>query len=57
MARPTRRIVTGHDQQGRSIIWQDKPAPAIFEPKARPGEAITELWRTGAAPASNSRQR
>ncbi len=53
MARPTRRIVTGHDQQGRSIIWKDEAAPAIFEPKARPGEAIIELWRTGAAPASN----
>lgn len=53
MARPTRRIVTGHDQQGRSIIWKDGPAPSLFEPKARPGEAITELWRTDAAPASN----
>lgn len=53
MARSTRRIVTGHDQAGRSIIWKDGPAPSIFEPKARPGEAITELWRTDAAPASN----
>ena len=53
MARPTRRVVTGHDNEGRSIIWKDGPAPSIFEPKARPGEAITELWRTGAAPASN----
>jgi hypothetical protein len=53
MARPTRRIVTGHDAQGRSIIRADGSAPSIFEPKARPGEAITELWRTGAAPASN----
>jgi hypothetical protein len=53
MARPTRRIVTGHDAQGRSIILKDEPAPSVFEPKARPGEAITELWRTGAAPSSN----
>jgi Cupin domain len=53
MARPTRRIVTSHDAQGRSIIIADAPAPSVFEPKARPGEAITELWRTGAAPASN----
>jgi hypothetical protein len=53
VARPTRRIVTGHDAQGRSIIVTDGPAPSIFEPKARPGEAITELWRTAAAPASN----
>lgn len=53
MARPTRRIVTGHDAEGRSLILKDGLAPAIFEPKARPGEAITELWRTGAAPASN----
>ena len=53
MARSTRRIVTGHDSEGRSVIWKDEAAPSIFEPKARPGEAITELWRTGAAPASN----
>ena len=53
MARPTRRIVTGHDAQSRSIILADGPAPSVFEPKARPGETITELWRTGAAPASN----
>lgn len=53
MARPMRRIVTGHDAEGRSIILQDGSAPSIFEPKARPGEAITELWRTNAAPASN----
>src|ERR1700748_3750836 len=53
MARPTRRIVTGHDEEGRSIILKDGPAPSIFEPRARPGEAITELWRSGAAPASN----
>ena len=53
MARPTRRIVTSHDAQGRSIIIADAPAPSVFEPKARPGEAITELWRTGAAPAFN----
>ena len=53
MARPTRRIVTGHDSQGRSIIAKDGAAPAVFEPKARPGEAITELWRTSAASASN----
>ena len=53
MARPTRRIVTGHDAEGRSIILKDGPAPSIFEPKARPGEAITELWRSFAGPASN----
>ena len=53
MARPTRRIVTGHDAEGRSIIVKDGPAPSIFEPKARPGEAITEVWRSFGAPASN----
>lgn len=53
MARPTRRIVTGHGAEGRSIILRDGPAPSIFEPQARPGEVITELWRSGAATASN----
>jgi hypothetical protein len=53
MARPVRRIVTGHDPEGRAIILKDGPAPSIFEPTARPGEAITEIWRTEASPASN----
>jgi hypothetical protein len=52
MARSTRRIVTGHDAQGRSIIVADGAAPAVFEPKARPGEAITELWRTADVPSN-----
>jgi hypothetical protein len=54
MARPIRRIVTGHDADGRAVILKDGPATSIVEPAARPGEAITEIWRTGAAPASNS---
>jgi hypothetical protein len=53
MARPTRRIVTGHDAEGRSIILKDGPAPSIFELQARPGEAITELWRSGRRPRGN----
>ncbi|NIO09540.1 MAG: cupin domain-containing protein [Deltaproteobacteria bacterium] len=51
MARPIRRIVTGHDAQGRSVILMDGDAPNVRE---RPGGgAVTNIWTTDSAPASN----
>ncbi len=29
MVQPTRRIVTGHDADGRSVFLSDGPAPAV----------------------------
>lgn len=54
MPQPTRRIVTGHDQQGRSVFLQDGPAPAVHVIEAFGGMSVTELWRTDTAPASNA---
>ncbi len=50
MARQVRRIVTGHNSQGRSIIVSDQLMPANPAPDApmRAG-----LWITDRAPASN----
>jgi quercetin dioxygenase-like cupin family protein len=42
-----RRVVTGHDGEGRSVVVQDGPAPA----HALPGAVFHELWSTPAAPA------
>jgi hypothetical protein len=54
MVQRIRRVVTGHDKDGRSIFIADGKAPNILEMKSMPGVALTDLWRTKAAPASNS---
>ena len=54
MVHPTRRIVTGHDADGRSIFLSDGAAPAVQVIEAFGGMAVTELWRTDESPASNA---
>ena len=53
MPRPFRRVVTGHDTQGRSIFVADGPAPAVFD-RGPGATSVTEFWETGATPASNA---
>jgi len=45
-----RRIVTGHDEDGKSIVLSDGPAPRAFTLDDR-GSAFVELWTTRATPA------
>ncbi len=48
-----RRVVTGHDTNGRSIFMIDDPAPKGVSRK--PGTPqVTELWVTAETPADNS---
>lgn len=54
MAQRIRRVITGHDKDGRSIFIEDGKAPNILEMKSMPGVALTDLWRTKTSPASNS---
>jgi mannose-6-phosphate isomerase-like protein (cupin superfamily) len=49
-----RRVVTGHDARGRSVLLRDGYARNVKEMAARPGLALTDLWETDAAPASNN---
>jgi hypothetical protein len=49
-----RRVLTGHDAQGRSTFIADGLAPNVKEMASMPGLALTDLWETGAAPASNA---
>jgi len=51
---PIRRIVTGHDAAGRSIIVEDGPSPAERTVPERPGYRVTNLWRTGAQAAAGA---
>lgn len=46
-----RRVVTGHDEHGKSIVVYDSFAPAVRTSPARPGHYSTEIWRTEGAPA------
>jgi hypothetical protein len=52
MAKPVRRVVTGHDAEGRSIILTDGPAPTVMT--SATNATITDLWETTQTPASNS---
>ena len=53
MVRPIRRVVTGHDARGRSVILSDGPSPHVLTIPGRTDFALTNLWVTDAAPASN----
>ena len=54
MIKPIRRIVTGHNAQGRSIIVSDGPSPHVLTLPGRTDFALTDLWVTDRAPASNA---
>ncbi|MFM9882233.1 MAG: cupin domain-containing protein [Burkholderiales bacterium] len=47
----TRRVVTGHDENGRAIVVSDGPAPFVHTAAARVGYSSTDIWRTLATPA------
>ena len=44
-----RRVVTGHDKNGKAIVVSDTQAPVHGNP-LRPGQRSHEVWKTNAAP-------
>jgi mannose-6-phosphate isomerase-like protein (cupin superfamily) len=54
MLKPIRRIVTGHDAQGQSIIASDAPSPHTLAMVESPAFGLTDLWVTSDAPADNA---
>lgn len=52
MARPVRRVVTGHHADGRSTVLIDGAAPNVRQRRA--GNASTLLWVTDQSPAGVS---
>ena len=54
MPQRIRRVVTGHDKDGRSVFIMDGKAPNVLEMASMPGVALTDLWRTRTSPASNT---
>ena len=47
------RVVTGHNDEGRSVFIIDEDATAVKEMDSMPGLALTDIWVTGGAPADN----
>ena len=56
MPKEIRRIVTGHDNQGRSNITFDGMAANILDIAGYEGARVTELWVTEEMPADNKGQ-
>lgn len=48
---PVRRIVTGHDAQGRAIIQEDGAVPRVQRVGGEIGPLFHEVWNTRATPA------
>ncbi len=48
---PFRRIVTGHDPQGRAVILQDAPPPRVVRIGGEIGPVFHEIWNTRETPA------
>ena len=46
-----RRIVTGHDDNGKAIVIADGDSPNIVRPDNRPGVEINNLWLLKEAPS------
>jgi mannose-6-phosphate isomerase-like protein (cupin superfamily) len=48
---PFRRIVTGHDAQGRAVILEDGPPPRVARIGGEHGPLFFEVWNTRETPA------
>lgn len=46
-----RRVVTGHDAHGRSVIASDGPPDRIYRDLGEPGLVFFEVWNTRETPA------
>jgi mannose-6-phosphate isomerase-like protein (cupin superfamily) len=51
MAKAVRRVVTGHDANGKAIVISDAPAPFVHVNAVDPEWYSTDIWRTGETPA------
>lgn len=51
MSKPFRRVVTGHDKQGRAVILEDGPPPRVQRIGGEHGPLFFEVWNTRETPA------
>lgn len=52
MSAPVRRIVTGHDAAGRSIVTEDGAPQRSYDDLGEPGLVFHEIWHTARTPAA-----
>jgi quercetin dioxygenase-like cupin family protein len=45
-----RRVVTGHDAQGKAVVLSDGPVPTVHSNPIRPGQLAFEVWKCSAMP-------
>jgi len=50
-----RRVVTGHDKNGKAIVLSDGPVPTVHSNPIRPGQMSFEVWKTKAMPVPLAR--
>ncbi|MBB6305061.1 cupin domain-containing protein [Rhizobium leucaenae] len=51
--RRIRRVITGHDRRGRSVIVSDDASPHATPFMGMSNFAVTDLWKSGSTPAEN----
>jgi mannose-6-phosphate isomerase-like protein (cupin superfamily) len=51
MPRVIRRVVTGHDAQGKAVVISDGPSPFIHINPRDANNVSTDIWRTAETPA------
>jgi len=52
MSLQVRRVVTGHDPQGRAVVRIDETVKNVYS--SRPGISASVIWTTDTMPADNS---
>jgi len=50
MAKPIRRVVMGHDENGKAVVKSDGPAPFVHINPRDDNDWSTDLWRTSETP-------
>jgi naringenin degradation protein FdeH len=51
MAGTVRRVVTGHNDNGKAVVLSDDPAPFVHVNPSNPDWYSTDIWRTSETPA------
>ncbi|OGP67893.1 MAG: hypothetical protein A2169_07880 [Deltaproteobacteria bacterium RBG_13_47_9] len=54
MAKKTRLVVTGHNDDGKSVVVSDDDAPHVHVFESSGGLTVTDLWLTSTIPADHS---
>ena len=51
MAHKIRRVITGHDKDGKAICVSDEMATEILQRDSRPGVTLTNFWQSKTTPS------